>query len=68
MRALGALGKSQQAADLADAFHNLPGGMWREDFSLQVFSDSYLAPYQLKYPAAGPKNYLAAVEKIIASR
>ena len=28
IRLLGSGGKAQQAADLADAFHNVPTGMW----------------------------------------
>lgn len=43
-------GKCEQAADLADAFHNLPGGIWSDDFSLEFFYDVYLGEYQRKYP------------------
>lgn len=59
-------GRAEQATDLADAFHNLPSGLWRKDFSLQFFRDSYLVPYETKYPNERTKSYAAAVDRIIA--
>ena len=68
IRNLGSIGKAQQASDLADAFHNLPKGMMRDDFSLEIFRDEYLAPYQKKYPESRPKDYAATVTQIINDR
>jgi hypothetical protein len=56
----------QQAADLADAFHNLPHDMWESFFSLQMFRDGYLQPYQKKYPSC-PTNYTAMLDGIIST-
>ncbi len=52
-----------QAASLADAFHNLPTGMWN-DFDLAFFRDSFLLPYRERYPD-GP-NYMKMVDEVIA--
>jgi hypothetical protein len=60
MRALGWARKSEQVADLADAFHNLPKDMWREDFSLDFFRDAFLKVYQEKYPEGRAWNYVAS--------
>ncbi len=65
IRNLGVTGKAQQASDLADAFHNLPMGMFQEGFSLLTFRDQYLVPYQNKYPGPRPKDYVAAVSEMI---
>jgi aminoglycoside phosphotransferase len=67
MRLLGWAGKAQQAADLADAFHNLPTGMWQVDFNLQLFRDAFLVPYQQKYPQGRARDYVAMVDEIIAT-
>ena len=61
MRSLGMAGKAQQAADLADAFHNLPTGMWREDFRLEFFRQ-FLEAYSEKYPDAC--NYVRALDEM----
>lgn len=66
MRLLGWGGKAEQAADLADAFHNLPTDIWSEDFSLQFFRDSFLGVYQRKYPVGRTRDYVAMVDEIIA--
>ena len=63
VRAVGWAGKAQQAADLADAFHNLPTGMWHDEFSLQFFR-GFLESYRQKYPDAF--NYLPALDEIRA--
>jgi hypothetical protein len=68
MRMLGWAGKSQQVADLADAFHNLPSVMWSEDFSLSLFRDVFLASYQKKYAEEKIPNYVAMVDAIIAMK
>jgi hypothetical protein len=67
VRYLGWAGRATQAADLADAFHNLPNGMWRDDFSLVLFRDNYLLRYETKYRPDGPiRTYVKAVDAIIA--
>jgi hypothetical protein len=43
-------GKAQQAAELADAFHNLPNDLWDDDLALEQFCDLYLKDYLTKYP------------------
>lgn len=68
MRLLGWAGKAEQAADLADAFHNLPMDMWSADFSLQFFRDAFLAVYQKKYPERGGRDYVAMLNEIIAMK
>ena len=65
MRLLGWAGKSQQVADLADAFHNVPIGMWRNDFSLQFFRDSFIKAYQDKYRGEVVRDYVSMVDEII---
>ena len=67
MRMLGWAGKSAQAADLADAFHNLPMDMWREDFSLEFLRDAFLKDYQQKYTEAKVFNYVAAIDEMLAA-
>ena len=42
IRLLAGAGKAAQAADLADAFHNLPKAMWSEEFSLELFRGAFL--------------------------
>lgn len=64
LRMLGWAGKSQQAGDLADAFHNVPIGIWRDDFSLTFFRNSFVGAYQRKYPET--RDYVAMVDAIIA--
>jgi hypothetical protein len=50
IRILGWHGRSQEAADLADAFHNVPAMLWADSFDLTRFRDVDLASYQSKYP------------------
>ena len=61
IRAAGWEGKAQQAADLADAFHNLPTGLWQAGFSLDYFR-GYLERYREKYPDS--LNYLALLDEV----
>jgi hypothetical protein len=64
------LGQSQgeQATDLADAFHNLPNDIWRDDFSLSFFRAAYLVPYLTKYPGRRFRDYLEMIDEIIGMR
>lgn len=57
---------AKQAADLADAFHNLPKDMWKDDFALERFRDSFLKGYQAKYRRSKMRNYVARIDEIIA--
>jgi hypothetical protein len=68
LRLLGRAGKSEQAAHLADAFHNLPADLWKDDFSLQFFRDSFLGVYQRKYREGRVRDYVAMVDEIIAMK
>ncbi len=56
-------GKSQQAADLAYAFHNLPVAMYSADFSWTVLRQD-LETYQREYPrlAHSGRDYLAMLD------
>ena len=66
IRSLGAT-KTAQAADLADAFHNLPNDLWWDEFSLVFFRDAFLGPYHTKYPRSGGFfDYMSMVNEIIA--
>lgn len=49
IRVLGWENKAQQAADLADAFHNLPTFMYSSEFDWSVFR-YFIQTYQTKYP------------------
>jgi hypothetical protein len=66
IRMLGWDGRAAQAADLADAFHNLPMGLWSDNFSLSIFRDKYLQHYEEKYSdAVRIKSYVKAVDAIM---
>ena len=66
MRFLGHAGKTEQAADLADAFHNLPIDMWSASFSWSFFRDCYLRAYQQKYTEIST-DYVAMLDEIMAT-
>lgn len=65
IRELGWNGKAEQAADLADAFHNLPNDMWDDDLALEQFCDLYLKDYQKKYPVGGLYDYSVRIQNVI---
>jgi hypothetical protein len=67
IRGLGFHGKSQQAADLADAFHNLPVYLWIEGFSFSFFRH-FLESYQNMYGDACRHNYVAMLDEIIEGK
>lgn len=64
IRLLGWAGNSEQAADLADAFHNLPVDIWQDHFDILRFRNVFLASYQRKY--SGGADYMAMVDEVIA--
>jgi hypothetical protein len=68
VRLLGWSGRAQQAADLADAFHNISIEMWSDDCSLQFFRDSFLGVYHRKYPERRTFDYIALVDDVIAMK
>ena len=49
IRLFARLGENQRVHDLADAFHNLPAGIWRDDFDLERFQQQFITPYENKY-------------------
>lgn len=63
IRALGNEGKAEQAADVADAFHNLPIYLWSDKFSLSFFR-RFLEEYQQKYQNVGRYNYVRMLDEI----
>lgn len=56
--------RSEQAYDLADAFHNLPTWLELEVFSFEHFR-MYLKSYCHKYPSGAFGNYLEMLDKIV---
>jgi hypothetical protein len=63
IRGLGNEGKAEQAADVADAFHNLPVYLWSDQFSLSVFR-SFLEEYEQKYQEVGCYNYVKMLDEV----
>ena len=63
IRILGWQGKAQQAADLADAFHNLPFYLWRDDFRLSYFR-IFLEEYRQKYAGETMCDYVRMLDQI----
>lgn len=64
IRALSWGGQSEQAADLADAFHNLPHEMWRDHFTFTDFRNGFLLPYYQKWPVHGSRDYLVMLDQV----
>ncbi|MBI4854477.1 MAG: hypothetical protein HY819_21985 [Acidobacteria bacterium] len=67
IRHLGWQGKAQQSADLADAFHNLPLFLDRDDFSFEFFA-YFLKVYYKKYPDPNIFNYLSMLENVMNNK
>ena len=63
MRLLGREGKSDQVADLAEAFHNLPLLLWTPEFSMSCQRDGF-AQYHEGYGVREGFDYVAELEKI----
>ena len=65
IRVLGWEGHSQQAADLADAFHNLPILMYSSKFDWSFFRN-FLLTYQTKYSGTTGRlyDYVAELNEI----
>ena len=63
IRMLGNQGKAEQAADVADAFHNLPIYLWSDKFSLNFFRN-FLEEYQQKYQEVGCYNYVKMLDEV----
>ena len=63
IRNLGWSKKPEQAAALADAFHNLPVMLWSGDFSLNYFRN-FLEEYHREFPDDEDSNYLKMLERI----
>ncbi len=63
LRALCLTGKTQQAKDLTDAFHNLPLMMGRPEFSLD-FQRNCFGRYEEKHGVREGFDYVAELDKI----
>lgn len=63
IRILGWEGKSEQAADLADAVCQLPLRMFSRDFAWEHYERS-LNDYQQRYPDRNGPDYLAFLKRI----
>jgi hypothetical protein len=64
IRALGWNGRGKEAADLADAFHNLPTSMYGSDkLDVRLFLQG-LQRYQDRYPRTGENDYVALLSSI----
>ncbi len=64
IRQLGYKGHTDQAAALADAFHNLPQEIWADHFSLSHFREAFLIPYYRDWPDRVPYDYLALLDEV----
>lgn len=62
IRMMGQAGKAEQAADLADLFHNVPHEMWRNYFSASFLRRSLLE-YQDRY-SSGVDTYLNLLDEV----
>ena len=67
IRLLSWQGKSEQAAALSDAFHNLPTMIWSEDFSF-AFLRQYLESYHRQFPPDKGTNFLQLLGDIIEGK
>lgn len=63
MRILGRENNAAQAADLAEAFHNLPLMMWTPDFSMSCQRD-FIARYHEKHGVREGFDYIGEFDKI----
>jgi hypothetical protein len=64
IRMLAGGGHGEQAADLADAFHNLPLEIGRNSFSVAFFREAYVVPYYRKWPDRRLFDYIALLDEI----
>lgn len=62
VRLFGLEGNARRAADVADAFHNVPIHLWSETFSFTYFRNC-LESYRRKYPDSG-FDYVAMLDKL----
>lgn len=66
LRALSRDGRTQQARDLAEAFHNIPLLMHTSDFSFGAFRN-FLMRYQQKHQGQARFDYLREWDKLNAA-
>jgi aminoglycoside phosphotransferase len=64
IRLLAGRGRTEQASDLADVFHNLPNDIWQSYFSIAHFREAFLVPYYRKWPDREPFDYLALLKEV----
>jgi hypothetical protein len=62
IRMMGWAGKAEQAAELADLFHNLPQEMWRDYFSVSFLRRSLLE-YQSRH-SCGVQTFLNLLDEV----
>jgi hypothetical protein len=62
IRMMGAAGEAEQAAELADLFHNVPQDMWRDYFSVS-FLRRCLLEYQSRY-SYGVQTFLDLLNEV----
>ena len=67
MRMLGREGKAEQVKDLAEAAHNVPMTMWRDDFS-PAFHRAGFQYYQDTYGLRPSFDYVAEIDKIFSPK
>ncbi|MBA2620784.1 MAG: hypothetical protein H0U87_06260 [Acidobacteria bacterium] len=63
IRMLGWENNAERAADLADAFHNLPILLFDDEFDWDFFRNSYLKEYENKHSKSS-FDYVAMLDKI----
>jgi hypothetical protein len=64
IRLFGWEGKAEEAANLADSFHNLPAYLWSEEFSFSLFR-KFLEAYQEKYTGGKSFDYVKKLDGIM---
>jgi hypothetical protein len=67
IRMLGWSDKAEQAADLADAFHNLPVYLSSDSFSFEFFRN-FLQAYQIKYQKDAFFNYVNMLDELLKNK
>lgn len=63
IRIFGRDGNAERAADLADAFQNLPNLLFSDEFDWDFFRNSYLKNYQDAHSTSS-YDYVAMLDKI----
>ena len=67
IRMLGWQNKAEQAAALADAFHNLPEMLWSKCFSFNLFKGD-LASYHQQFPSEKGTDFLKMLDSVFQEK